>query len=72
MYYTDISTKYRDDGFLVDLGYFGHFHGTQFVRGGSQLDRLEGWKIGSQLDRCLREQERKQEVTGSVEMEGSG
>ena len=25
------------------------------------------WPIGSQLDKCLREQEHKQEVTGSVE-----
>ena len=37
---TDICTKYHDDGFCVDLGYFGHFRGTNFVGGGSQLDRL--------------------------------
>ena len=38
----------------------------------SWTDFFWRWKIGSQLDKCLREQERKQEVTGSVEMEGSG
>ena len=37
---SDISTKYRDDGFRVDLSYFGHFQGTKFIGGGSQLVRL--------------------------------
>ena len=36
----DICTKYCDNGFCVDLGYFGHFRGMKFVGGGSQLDRL--------------------------------
>ena len=36
----DICTKYRDNGFRVDLGYFGHFRGTKIVGGGSQVDRL--------------------------------
>ena len=39
--------KFCDDGFLIDLGYFGHFRGTTFVWGGSQLFRflleLEDW-----------------------------
>jgi hypothetical protein len=38
--YTDIFTKYCDDGFSVDLGYFGHFCGTKIVEAGSQVDRL--------------------------------
>ena len=33
----DICTKYRGDGFRVDLGYF---RGTKIVGGGSQVDRL--------------------------------
>ena len=41
------STKFRDDGFRVDLGYFGHFRGTKVVERGSQLYRflleLEDW-----------------------------
>ena len=43
----ELSTKFRDDGFFVNLGYFGHFHGTKFVWGGFQLYRflleLEDW-----------------------------
>ena len=49
----DICTKYCDDGFRVDLGYFGHFCGTKFVEGGSQLDRLllelEDWITAGQV-----------------------
>ena len=67
----DICTKYRDNGFRVDLGYFGHFRGTKIVGGGSQVDRLllelEDWITAGSMDKCLREQEQKQEVTGSVE-----
>ena len=48
-----ICTKYRDDGFRVDLSYFGHFCGTKFVEGGSQLDRLllelEDWITAGQV-----------------------
>ena len=49
----DICTKYRDDGFRVDLGYFGHFRGTKIVGGGSQVDRLllelDDWITGGQV-----------------------
>ena len=44
-----ISTKFCDDGFCVDLGYYGHFRGTKFVGGGSQLDRLEDWITAGQV-----------------------
>ena len=54
----DICTKYRDDGFCVDLGYFGHFRGTKIVGGGSQVDRLllelDDWITAG---KCLRQQE---------------
>jgi hypothetical protein len=69
---TDICTKYCDNGIRVDLGYFGHFRGTKIVGGRSQVDRLllelEDWITASwTVDKCLREQEQKQEVTGSME-----
>ena len=45
--------KYCDNGFRIDLGYFGHFRGTKFVGGGSQLDRLllelEDWITAGQV-----------------------
>ena len=48
-----ISTKNRDDGFRVDLGYFGHFRGTKFVGGGSQLEKclreLDDWITAGQV-----------------------
>ena len=48
-----ISTKFCDDGFCVDLGYFGHFRGTKIVGGGSQVDRLllelDDWITGGQV-----------------------
>ena len=43
----ELSTKFCDDGFHVNLGYFGHFCGTTFLRGESQQYRflleLEDW-----------------------------
>ena len=43
----ELSTKFCDNGFFVDLGNLGHFCGTKFVWGGSQLYRflleLEDW-----------------------------
>ena len=50
---TELLTKYRDDGFRVDLGSFGHFHGTKSVGGGSELYRflleLEDWITAGQV-----------------------
>ena len=53
LFLPDICMKYRDNGFRVDLGYFGHFRGTKFVGGGSRLDRLllelEDWITAGQV-----------------------
>ena len=50
---SDICTEYCDNGFCFDLGYFGHFYGTKFVRGGYQLERLllevEDWITAGQV-----------------------
>ena len=63
-----ISTKNRDDGFRVDLGYFGHFHGTKFIGGGSQLEKclrkLDDWITAGQVSAGAGTEAR---VTGSVE-----
>ena len=49
----DICTKYRDNGFCVDLGYFGHFRDRKIVGGRSQVDRLllelEDWITAGQV-----------------------
>ena len=49
----DIRTKYRDNGFCVNLGYFGPFHGTKIGVGGSQVDRLllelDNWITAGQV-----------------------
>ena len=49
----DICKKYHDDGFRVDLGYFGHFCGTKIVGGESQVDRLllelDNWITAGQV-----------------------
>ena len=49
----DICKKYRDDGFRVDLGHFGHFRGTKIVGGRFQVDRplleLEDWITAGQV-----------------------
>ena len=48
-----ISTKNRDDGLRVNLGYFGHFRGTKFVGGGSKLEKclreLDDWITAGQV-----------------------
>ena len=47
------SKKNCDNGFPIDLGYFDHFCGTQFVWGGSRLERLilelEDWIPAGQV-----------------------
>ena len=48
-----ISTKNCDNGLCVNLGYFGHFRGTKFVGGGSQLEKclreLDDWITAGQV-----------------------
>ena len=65
----DICTKYRDDGFRVDLGYFGHFRGTKIVGGGSQVDRLllelDDWITGGQVSAGAGAEARGDRIRGN-------
>ena len=65
----DICTKYRDDGFRVDLGYFGHFRGTKFVGGGSQLEKclreLDDWITAGQVSAGAGAEARGDRIRGN-------